>query len=232
MTIGIPSTWEAPPSKRCEALLDASRALQAEHTNQDSPLYQRLNVEARAVMGYSLGGGGAQLAALKDSTLKCIVALCPHDGREFDGPFPDQLSSSVPVLIVCSEKDTLAKPKDQAWAQYNKTSAPKLIFEISKGDHYSANGPSGGTESDFNAGAEPCVLCNYLLMSCCNFAPCPHGEFNGGSGFAKEEAPRGAIGGVVLAWLQLFLLGEEGARVVLGERPEIACGFESERMER
>jgi dienelactone hydrolase len=232
MTIGTPAPWKDTPEARCQALLDASQALQSEHTRSDSPLHQRLDLNARAVMGYSLGGGGAQLAALKDPTLKCSVAICPHDGREHGTQFPPELSASVPVLFVCSERDKEADPQKQAWAQYKKTSAPKLIFEISGGDHYSATGPAGGTKSEFEQGGEPYVLCNCLLAMVCGIAPCPFGTYNGPTGFAKKEAPRGAIGGVVLAWLQLFLLDDESARSRLAARPDVASGFESQNMVR
>ena len=39
--------------------------------------------------------------------------------------------------------------------------------------------------------------------------------------------PRGAVGGVALAWLRLFLQGDENARSQLAVRPDIASGFES-----
>lgn len=236
MTIGISETWTGMPTLRCQALLDASKALQSENTRSDSPLHQRLDVSARAVMGYSLGGGGAQLAALEDPTLKCAIALCPSDGCEFGEaiaiPFPAELSASVPVLTICSERDKEADPQKHAWAQYRKTSAPKLIFEISGGDHYSANGPAGGSQADFENGNEPCFLCNCCLFVSCGCAPCPFGDSKGPSGFAKNRAPRGAIGGMALAWLQLFLLDDESARSRLAARPDIASGFESQKIDR
>ena len=92
MTIGTPAPWRDTPGDRCKALLDASLALQSEHENADSVLKGRLDVTQRAVQGYSLGGGGAQLAALKDPTLKCVIALCPHDATNLPClPSADQL---------------------------------------------------------------------------------------------------------------------------------------------
>ena len=74
MTIGTPAPWIDSPADRCKALLDASMALQSEHEHEGSVLQGRLDVSRRAVQGYSLGGGGAQLAALTDLTLKCVIA--------------------------------------------------------------------------------------------------------------------------------------------------------------
>ena len=233
MTIGTPKPWSDTPLVRCQALLDASIALQSENNRAGSPLHNRLNVSARAVMGYSLGGGGAQLAAIKEPALKCIIAVCPHDGRQQGVPFPATLSASVPVLILCSEHDKHADSQAHAWAQYHKISAPKLIFEISDGDHFSANGPGGGTEKEFEKGAEPCALCNYCCaMCCCGCAPFPCGSLNGPTGHSTNNAPRGAIGGVALAWLQLFLLGDESALSLLATRPDLASGFESQNIKR
>lgn len=235
MTVGTPKPWTDTPTSRCRALLDASTALQSENDRADSPLHRRLDVSARGVLGYSLGGGGAELAAVEDPTLKCSIAVCPHDGSGHYGvPFPEELSSTVPVLILCSENDREADSQKQAWAHYRKTTGPSLIFEVSGGDHYSAVGPAGGTRKEFDDGAEPCVLFNCCCAVFCGRAPCPIGNLNGPTGHARDEAPRGAIGGVALAWLRLFLSGDESARarLRLDARPDIASGFESNRIER
>lgn len=235
MTIGTPSPWKDLPPERCKSLLDASAALQSENNRAGSPLQGRLDVARRAVQGYSFGGGGAQLAALQDPTLKCSIAICPSNGKGFNVAVPSELSASVPALIICGEKDDLAAPKSQAWCHYHNTSAPKLIFEVAGGDHYVANGPAGGIESDMGGGMHD--LCNCCCAVCCLVmgcsrhlwcVPCPCGTMNGSSGHAKDDSPRGAIGGVALAWLQLFLLGDESARSKLAACPDIGSGFESE----
>lgn len=227
MTIAVAKPWTTLPPERAEALVDASKALQAEHTRAASPLHNRLDPSARAVMGYSLGGGGAQLAAVKDPQLKCCIALNPHSGTDVSlcdsGSFPDELSSTVPVLIICTEKDDIAEPKKHGWIHYRKTSAPSLIFEVSGGDHYTATGPAGGEDVE----EAPCVCCNMIFSYICSCAPCPCGTMNTPSGHATNQAPRGAIGGMALAWLQLFLLGDKTARARLETRPDCASGFES-----
>ena len=62
---------------------------------------------------------------------------------------------------------------------------------------------------------------------CWALASLPCGTTNASSGHATEKAPRGAIGGVALAWLRLFLQDDESARSQLAIRPDIASGFES-----
>lgn len=229
MTIGTPTPWFDKAEHRCQALIDASKALQSEINRSDSPLKDRLDVSARAVMGYSMGGGAAQLAALRDPTLTCSIACCPDDCSDFGEKFPEELSTNVPILTLCSQKDKESPPKKQAWPLYHKITGPKLIMEISGGDHYTACGPAGGTEDEVDEGMGPFMLCNFLTaIICCGFAPFPFGTLNGPTGFAKESAPRGAIGGVALAWLQLFLLGDETAKSKLVARPDIASGYESQ----
>ena len=57
---------------------------------------------------------------------------------------------------------------------------------------------------------------------------CPWDVVDGPSGQARAQAPHGAGGGVALAWLRLYLLGDETARSQLAVRPGIASSFESE----
>ena len=150
--------------------------------------------------------------------------------------FPSQPPTAVPVLIVSGEMDPDDPKGKNAWSYYRQTGATKLIFEVKGGDHYTPVGPSGGTESEAGSAGEA-ALCNCLsVLGClclckefpqCWCAPCPCiGTPNGPSGPATDHAARGAIGGVALAWLRLFLLGDENARSQLVLRPDIASGFE------
>jgi len=244
MTIGTPSPWKDAPAARCKALLDASVALQSEHERAGSALQGRLDVSRRAVQGYSLGGGGAQLAALNDQDLKCVIALVPDDGKSMPClssahtlSFGSTPPTSVPVLIVCGENDPEANSKKNAWPHYRQTSATKLIIEVAGGDHYAVLGPSGGSEADASDNGLAllinCMIASACCLTCPNAlwcAPCPEclgGTLNGSGGHATDSARRGAVGGVALAWLRLFLLGDESARSQLAIRPDIASGYES-----
>lgn len=238
MTIGTPTPWKDAPAARCRALIDASLALQSEHEREGSALQGRLDVSRRAVQGHSLGGGGAQLAGLNDQTLKCVIALCPDDAKIMGLPakhtlsFPSDPPRAVPVLIICGENDKEANTKKNAWPHYEQTGAPKLFFEVRGGDHYVANGPAGG----YDVGEKtPCyeangiIACGCMMCGCpneCWCGPCPRGTLDGSSGHATAQSSRGAIGGVALAWLRLFLLDDESARSQLATRPDIASGFE------
>mmetsp|Transcript_19620 Transcript_19620/g.40999 ORF Transcript_19620/g.40999 Transcript_19620/m.40999 type:complete len:334 (-) Transcript_19620:38-1039(-) len=239
MTIGNSSPNCDLGPERCKALLDASKALQSENVREGSKIFGRLDTSRRAVMGYSLGGGGAQLAALDDPSLKCAIALAPDSYGH--ASFSQKLTDSVPMLFLVGNADSEAPHMKQALPHYNMTTAPKLYFEIKNGDHFVVTGPSGGNRNDFESdrGFEICCncLCTYSCADCVGprklgtlrlSAPCPRGYGTGPSGLASDNAPRGAIGGVALAWLQLFLQGDESARSRLLQRPGIASRFESE----
>ena len=225
MTIGTPSPHRDMPPERSRALLDGSKALQQENSRKESKLFGRLDVFRRAVMGYSLGGGGAQLAALADPTLKCAIALAPHSGDT--ASFPVNLTPSVPMLFIVGDADKDASARDFSWPHYNATGAPKLFFEVTGGDHFVVTCPSGGNGKDFEKDRELEFFCNWMCAMCCGCAPCSSGFGTGPSGLAQDNAPRGAIGGVALAWLQLFLQDDESARSQLLHRPGIASRFES-----
>ena len=78
MTIGTHSPFHDLPTARANALLDAVEALKEEHARSESALEGRLDVTRFAVAGWSMGGGGCQLAALTDPSLKCVLAFAPQ----------------------------------------------------------------------------------------------------------------------------------------------------------
>jgi len=124
------------PEERAAALLDAVRTLEAETLREESPLLDRLDVDRIGVGGWSMGGGGAQLAAVEDPDLDVVLALCPwKPGRSFDHP--------VPVMILGAERDRLASVELHAFAHYRNTSedTPRLYFEVEDAGHGLAMSP-------------------------------------------------------------------------------------------
>ena len=137
MTIGTNHPLKLPAG-RAAALLDALVSLRAEHTRSGSPLEGRLDLDRVGVSGWSMGGGGAQLAAVEDPTLRAVIVLCPwKPNGQFDHP--------VPLLILCGQNDRLAPSSYHGLIHYQNTpaSTPKLIFEVTKGRHRVANSPLG-----------------------------------------------------------------------------------------
>lgn len=142
MTIGTNSLFDTPPARR-NALLDAIITITEENTRTGSPLNGQIDTESFAVSGWSMGGGGAQLAAAADPSLKAVVALCPW----LDTQTPaSAINHAVPLLILSAEFDGTAPTALHANVHYANTPAAtnKLIFEIDNGGHNVANTPSGG----------------------------------------------------------------------------------------
>jgi len=143
MTIGTNDESDNP-DVRAIALLDAIETLRQENARTGSPLMGQLDIERFAASGWSMGGGGAQLAAVLEPSLKAVVTMCPW----LD---PDQLTRSdlnhaVPLLIISGQLDEMAPPEEQANIHYEYTpgTTDKLLYEVYQGGHDVANAP------DFN----------------------------------------------------------------------------------
>ena len=143
MTIGTNSGFDQPET-RAEALIDAIVTIKQENTRISSPLYSNIDESSIAVSGWSMGGGGAQLAASIDPNLKAVIALCPW--LDTSTLSPSTLNHSIPTLIFSGELDGIATPSIHADVHYSyiPNTTDKLIYEIENGDHFVANGPEGG----------------------------------------------------------------------------------------
>lgn len=141
MTIGTNSPFFDFPPDRRDALLDAMTTLRDENTRASSPLIGNIDTDKMAVGGWSMGGGGAQLAAVADPRIKAVMALCPWLGSGDNS----NLNHAVPLLIFSAELDGTAPVASHANIHYDNTPATtdKLIFEIDNAGHSVANNPTG-----------------------------------------------------------------------------------------
>lgn len=134
MTIGTNSLYDSP-ALRAKALIDAMETIRQENNRATSPLYQKIDTGKIAVGGWSMGGGGAQLAAKLDTRIKAVFAIAPW-------LYPTTLTVSdlnhnSPVLIISGQNDPTAAPANHANVHYNYTpnTTKKMLFEISGGNH-------------------------------------------------------------------------------------------------
>jgi hypothetical protein len=74
---------------------------------RSSPLYGRIDVQRRAVIGHSMGGGAALDAGLRDSDLLASVALAPGGVATSASVLTP---TRVPTLIVGFDLDTICPP--------------------------------------------------------------------------------------------------------------------------
>ena len=120
--IGTNSIYDFPEA-RAEALLDALETLREENTRNASPLLGAIDEDKFAVSGWSMGGGGAQRAAVLDNSIKGVVALCPWL------PSPD-LDHDSAVVIFSGQDDTVAPPGIHANIHYDNTPRNKIKTQI------------------------------------------------------------------------------------------------------
>jgi dienelactone hydrolase len=144
MTIGTNNLGDLPED-RAHALLDAIVTLRQEHSRVTSPLHGALDTTRFAVSGWSMGGGGAQLAAAMDPTLRAVVALCPW--LNTNQLMESDLDHPVPVLIFSGQSDQVAPPEIHADVHYSYTpeTTDKLLYEVANGNHSIANKPQNAS---------------------------------------------------------------------------------------
>ena len=144
VTLGTNSLSDQPPA-RGRALLDALETVRNENTRDGSPLKGKLAVSQAGVAGWSMGGGGAQHAAVTDPKLKAVVAMLPwQPGYAFE--------HAVPIMILAGEKDRIASAESNARPHFEQTPSGtiKSYYEIKNGGHFVVNRP-GSRNGDIGA---------------------------------------------------------------------------------
>jgi hypothetical protein len=126
--------------------------IRQENNRENSPLYQKIDTNNIAVGGWSMGGGGAQLAAKIDPRIKAVLAITPW--LYANTLSASDLNHNVPVLIISGELDPTAPAAIHADLHYNYTPSAtnKLLFEISGANHYIPLNPLTGNGDVGNLG--------------------------------------------------------------------------------
>ena len=178
LTIDTNSLQDSP-QLRAEALMAGVELLRGENTRMGGTLRGKFHEQQMAVMGHSMGGGGALLAANNSGgELKAAIPLTPWLP---DGDFG---AVAVPTLLISGETDRIAAVADHARPHYQSLpeKLTKMYLEIKGGNHFIANSIVE------NEGLNPNI------------------------------DVRDLVGGMAVAWLKLFVDGEEAYReLVFGE---------------
>ena len=141
---------------RAEAILELISSIKMENDRTSSQLYNSLDTNEFAVVGYSLSGGSVQLAAVLDSSLSAVIALNPtiivEDCDLCAGSdyciclVPEFLDHSVPTLIIAGQNEVDDLPDyDGLLGQDHYYNTPetttKMLYEIESGGHSSVEWP-------------------------------------------------------------------------------------------
>ena len=126
------------PESRKTSLLDALVTMREENERIDSPLFNNIYTDKIAVGGYSMGGGGAQLAAQEDLDVGAVIALSAYLNNS-----DDAFNNIKPILFMSSELDDVAASDEHTNPFYFNTpdSTDKLLFEMIGGSHTTVISP-------------------------------------------------------------------------------------------
>jgi dienelactone hydrolase len=170
------NTTQDNPQLRADALMAAIETVRGEGVRAGSPIRGKILDNNMAVMGHSMGGGGALLAANAHSDQ--IKAAIPFTPWLPNGDFSEV---AVPTLVLAGEDDQIAKVAEHAWPHYQSLAddIPRMYAEVADGNHFIANSV---TE---NEGLRPNIDVQDL------------------------------VGALAVAWLKLYVDGDEDYRAVL-----------------
>jgi dienelactone hydrolase len=129
ITLGT-NTPADQPDVRATALLDGLQTLQSENRRAGSPLQGKLDAARLAIAGWSMGGGGALIAAQQTPSLKAVLTLRPWSPGAV---FPNL---TVPVMFLAAQNDTLAAGQCQPFYESIPASTPKILWEASGATHF------------------------------------------------------------------------------------------------
>ena len=124
------------PAQRRAALFGALDVLSRENTRLLSPMIGRLDLSRRAVMGWSMGGGGALEAATQDPSLRAAISMAGWN------VLYSYAFNRVPSLMFASLGDPLAGGMSQGFYNSIPAGTPKMLIEWPGSDHFVANDPS------------------------------------------------------------------------------------------
>jgi len=108
-----------------------------DYLTQHSPVRSRVDSSRLAVIGHSMGGGGAFAAATRRPSLKAVVGLAPYF------PSGNLATIRVPTLIIGGQHDTTVTPSylDNLYATL-PARTPSAYLMLADADHLFATRPN------------------------------------------------------------------------------------------
>lgn len=108
-----------------------------DYLTEESAVAGMVNPNRTAVMGWSMGGGGALAAALERGTLRAAIPLAPYINTN-----QDWSAMTVPTMMITCENDQIAPKATQSDIHYGSLPAglAKANIDIANDDHYCVTG--------------------------------------------------------------------------------------------
>lgn len=122
------------PDERAQQAAQALRHVSSLAQSGQTPFSRVADTSRQAIIGNSMGGGGALSAAVADPSLKAVVALQPwHTTKNFAGV-------ASPTLIVACEKDSIAPNDTHSDVFYTSlgSTVPRAEIEMRGAGHLCA----------------------------------------------------------------------------------------------
>lgn len=131
ITIQPNSIYEQPSSRADE--LTAALATIVSQSNGSSPISGLVDGNRTGVMGHSMGGGGALLAARDDGSIDAAIPLAPWNSSTTNFSGVD-----AATLVVACESDSIAPVNSHALPFYNslRSDVDKAFMEFNNEDHF------------------------------------------------------------------------------------------------
>ncbi len=130
VTVNFNSVFDQPES-RGPQMTKALQQVVALSKTMTAPYSGVVDVNRQAVMGHSMGGGGALTAATANSALKAAVTLAPwHPTKVWS-------TLQVPTLVLADQEDTIAPNDTHSIPFYQSFAAslPSAYIELAGADH-------------------------------------------------------------------------------------------------
>lgn len=131
------------PDVRAKGLMAALDILEEENSRSDSPLQGKLATDKLAVMGHSMGGGAALIAAHGHSDrIRAAIPFTPWQ------PNADFSGVTIPTLIIAGEGDKIAKVAEHSRLHYAAIpdTTIKGYLEFTGGNHFIGNNQRSNLE--------------------------------------------------------------------------------------
>ena len=140
--------------KRVKAHIAAVKFLKDQVANSDSPISGKVDTNKVGIMGHSLGGGSALVAAADlGDEIAAVMPLLPYCCQLNQPLDVDNSKLTVPTLLISATGDTIASPSQHARVMYDSIpdGIRKAYVEFAGGDpnlplNFDTESPYSGSE--------------------------------------------------------------------------------------